>query len=539
MGTLYYGDNLHILRNYIADKSVDLIYLDPPFNSKADYNVLFKESSGERSDSQIRAFSDFWKWDQESAQTFDDIIMGSQASSPVKEAMTAMVKLLGHNDMSAYLVMMAIRLLEMKRVLKPTGSIYLHCDPTASHYLKIMMDQIFGGENFRNEIVWKRSHPKGLAFTRFASDHDIILYYGKDKTKIKWNPQYLPYDKDAILEQYNLTDADGRRYQLTSLLNPNPDRPNLTYEFKGVTRVWRWTKERMLEEEARGRIVVPESGKIPRYKRYLDEQEGLPIDDIWNDIGFVQGAERLGYQTQKPLALLERIISASSNEGDLVLDPFCGCGTAIHAAQKLGRDWVGIDVTHLAINLIRNRLRDAFGIIPEVIGEPTDLEGARQLANQDRFQFQWWALSLIGASPLGDERKKGSDRGIDGIIYNPVKGSRKIYRGYVQVKSGHVGSADVRDFRGTLERDMVEYGIFITLEDPTEPMNREALEAGFFATEWDERIPRIQIITIRDLLNEKRPKYPFPANNYLRARKEEKRTVNGINKRLDRFNTGD
>ena len=257
--------------------------------------------------------------------------------------------------MQSYLIMMAVRLLEMRRLLKPTGSLYLHVDPTASHYLKLLMDAVFGPSNFRNEITWKRSHPKGLAYTRFASNHDVILAYGSD-ADVTWNPVYTTNPRAH--EQYNLIEkGTERRYQLTSLLNPNPNRPNLTYEFKGVTKVWRWTKERMEQADRDGLIVVPRDGKgVPRLKRYLDEQEGIPVGDTWDDIPIAAGKERTGYPTQKPLALLELIIKASSNEGDLVLDPFCGCATAMVAAEKLGRQWVGIDLSPVAETQVRNRL---------------------------------------------------------------------------------------------------------------------------------------------------------------------------------------
>jgi site-specific DNA-methyltransferase (adenine-specific) len=290
---------------------------------------------------------------------------------------------LGRNDMMAYLVMMAIRLRELHRVIKPAGSLYLHCDPTASHYLRMLMDAIFHPSNFRNEIVWRRSHPKGHAFTRFASNHDTIIAYAKDAKRVKWKMSYRDYDPEKLARSYRSKDPDGRAYMLDNILNPNLNRPHLTYEFKGITRVWRWTKERMLEEDAKGRIVVPRDGKgVPRYKRYLDEQEGVPIDDFWEDIDYVKGGERLGYPTQKPLELLERIVNAASDEGDLVLDPFCGCGTTIMAAQELKRRWLGIDITHLAIALIRARLKEIHILVNKdyrINGEPADLESAINL----------------------------------------------------------------------------------------------------------------------------------------------------------------
>jgi site-specific DNA-methyltransferase (adenine-specific) len=276
---LYYGDNLDILRKHIPDESVDLVYLDPPFNSKADYNVLFKEPTGEQSAAQLQAFSDTWHWDETAERTFQEIALNGPL--PVAKMVSAMQDFIGRNDMMAYLVMMTVRLVELRRILTPTGSLYLHCDPTAGHYLKIVLDALFGPKNFRNEIVWRRSHPKGHAFTRFARNHDVMLSFAKDCGLVKWNQQYTPHHPERVTKQYSHSDETGRRYQLTSLLNPNKDRPNLTYEFKGVTKVWRWTRERMLQEDANGRIVVPRAGRgIARYKRYLDEQEGIPVADF-------------------------------------------------------------------------------------------------------------------------------------------------------------------------------------------------------------------------------------------------------------------
>jgi site-specific DNA-methyltransferase (adenine-specific) len=504
---LFFGDNLHILREHIPDQSVDLIYLDPPFNSKRDYNVLFKTPKGHTSDAQITAFEDSWHWGEQAEREYRELL--AQPNTNVAEMVRALRSFLGENDMMAYLVMMANRLLELHRVLKETGTLYLHCDPTASHYLKIVLDAVFGKENYRNEIIWRRSHPKGQAFTRFANNHDVILGYAKDTSQTKWNPSYKAYDPDRVKKQYSLKDENGRYYQLTSLLNPNPDRPNLTYEFKGVTKVWRWTKERMMEEDRKGNIVVPRGGKgIPRYKRYLDEQEGIPVDDVWNDIELVSGNESLGYPTQKPLSLLERILQASSNEGDVVLDPFCGCGTAVHAAEKLNRKWTGIDITHLAISLIEKRLRDAFPSINFIVeGTPKDLDGARNLAIRDKYQFQWWACSLVGAQPY-QGKKKGADSGIDGLIFfhDDAGEAKKIV---VSVKGGeNVSVAMVRDLAHVVEREKAEIGLFVTLAAPTDPMKKEAIKEGFYESPGTSPVPKIQILTIEGLLSKtERPEY--------------------------------
>ncbi|MCI0551389.1 MAG: restriction endonuclease [Anaerolineae bacterium] len=506
--TLFYGDNLLILREYVSDESVDLIYLDPPFNSSRSYNVLFKDESGIESDAQITAFEDTWHWGQDTERTYHEMIQNAPAN--VVRMIGALREFIGENQMMAYLVMMTARLIELRRVLKPTGSIYLHCDPTASHYLKIVMDTIFGTELFTNEIIWKRADPKGHAFTRFPSTHDVILFYAKS-TKPTWKAQYADYDPDYLESHYsNVEPETGRRYTLSDCTNPNKNRPNLTYEWNGITRVWRWTKEKMQQNHDAGRLVYTSSG-MPRYKRYLDEMQGTPVTTIWDDIPFInsQAQERLGYPTQKPLAILERIIQASSNEGDLILDPFCGCGTAVAAAHKLNRKWIGIDVTHLSISLMKYRLKDSFGLVEKkdyaVVGEPEDLSSAKQLARDDRYQFQWWALSLVQAKPLGGEGgregKKGSDKGIDGVL-NFVDEKGKLQRVLIQVKSGHVKSGDIRDLRGVVERDEAALGVFITLENSTKDMNTEAATAGFYhSTLWQKDYPRVQVLTIEDLLN--------------------------------------
>jgi site-specific DNA-methyltransferase (adenine-specific) len=420
--------------------------------------------------------------------------------------MEAMHSAIGENPLMAYLAMMAVRLVELHRVLKDTGSLYLHCDPTASHYLKLVLDAVFGAENFRNEIVWKRSHPKGHAFTRFASSHDVILAYGKDRNQTIWNPIWLEHPADRAEAQYANIDEDGRRYQLTSLLNPNPDRPNLTYEFKGVTKVWRWTRERMEEADREGRIVVPKGGKgIPRYKRYLDEQQGIPAGDFWDDIPIAAGKERLGYPTQKPRALLERIIAASSNPGDTVLDPFCGCGTAVDAAQKLGRQWIGIDITHIAIGMIEDRMRSGYpGIEFETHGVPKDLASAEKLAADDKHQFQQWACWQVGGYPRD---KKGGDKGVDGW-FNYLAEGGKIETGVISVKGGeHLNPGMVRDLGRVMERDHHRFGLFITAALPTKGVRDEIASHPLIETEFG-RFPAMQVVTIAELIHGPKPKLP-------------------------------
>ena len=520
---LYFGDNLNILRNHVADASVDLIYLDPPFNSNASYNVLFQEKSGQQSAAQITAFEDTWHWDNYVSElAYRDVV--ENASGKLPDLLQAMRSFLGDNDMMAYLTMMAQRMVELHRVLKDTGSIYLHCDPTASHYLKLMMDSLFGAENFRNEIIWQRTPSKGLMTRRLPSNHDVILGFQKSK-EATWNLEvtFEKYDERTLDSKtdakYRHRDPDGRRYQLDNLINPNSDRPNLTYEFLGITRVWRWTKERMQAAYESGLVVQPSPGAVPRLKRYLDEQRGRPHGDLWTDIPPInsQAKERLGYPTQKPEALLERIVSASSNEGDVVLDPFCGCGTAIAAAERLNRRWIGIDITHIAITLIRHRLQDTFkdDLKPfEVLGQPQDVASAQALAvdseNSGRYQFEWWALGLVDARPA-QNRKKGADSGIDGYINFFDDNSDKAKRIVVQVKSGHVTRNQIATLNSDRQREKAEIGLFITLQPPTRPMEAEAASAGLYTPEHfpDSHYPRIQILTIEELLSgSRRAEYP-------------------------------
>ena len=518
---LFYGDNLDVLRDMAAE-TVDLIYLDPPFNSNASYNVLFKGPTGRDSAAQIEAFDDTWHWGEAAERAHAEVLRSPYGSAA--EMLRAMRAFLGDNDMMAYLAMMAVRMLELHRVLKPTGSLYLHCDPTASHYLKVLLDAVFGAKNFRNEIIWLRAQPKGHAFTRFASSHDVILKFSKDVGLATWNPIYAAYEEDRVHKQYSLRDETGRRYQLTSLLNPNLNRPNLTYEFLGVTKVWRWTRERMQRAYDEGLIVQTKAGNVPRLKRYLDEQEGIPVGDTWTDIRPLQGAsqERLGYPTQKPVALLERILAASSNPGDTVLDPFCGCGTTVHAAQKLGRRWIGIDVTHLAITLIEKRLREAFpGIAFATHGVPQDLAAARDLARRGRIdpryyhEFEKWAISLVGARPT----QRSGDGGIDGNLYFGKPARRAI----VEVKSGKVGTPQVARLRGALERHAADIGVFLTLEEPNAGMRAEAAAAGFFEVENARAVRRLQIVTVEEALKlrDRAIDLPLARDDAPKARREE------------------
>ncbi len=505
---LFYGDNLDILRRHIKDQSVDLIYLDPPFKSDQDYNVLFEEKNGSQSRAQIKAFEDTWQWDREAAGAYQEVV---EAGGQVSEAMQAFRKLLGHNNMMAYLAMMAPRLVELRRVLKSTGSIFLHCDPTASHYLKLLMDAAFGPMNFRNEIIWKRTSGHSDA-KRCGNVHDILLFYAGGES-YTWNRIYQNYDPEYVEQYYRYQDPNGREWKSGDLSAAGLSGGGYEYDWKGVKRIWRCPKETMERYEREGKIYYTKNN-IPRLKGYLDEAKGMPLQDLWTDVQALRSwhQERLGYPTQKPAALLERIISVCSNEGDTVLDPFCGCGTTITASQKLNRRWIGIDITYLAVSLIKHRLRDSFEdrVEYEVIGEPVSLPDAEALAKQDKYQFQWWALGLVGARPV--EQKKGPDKGIDGKIYfhdDPKRGKTKQI--VISVKGGKTGVRDVRDLRGVLEREKAEIGVFISLRSPTKAMRREAADAGFYEPPWwGTRHPRLQILTAGDLLEGKGIDYPSP-----------------------------
>lgn len=499
MNKLYFGDNLVVLREHIPSESVDLIYLDPPFNSNKNYNILFNSPKGQKSEAQITAFEDTWHWGDQAEQEYTEIL--HQSNTNVAEMIQSFRKFLATSDMMAYLTMMTIRLLELHRVLKPTGSLYLHCDPTASHYLKVMMDMVFGVENFRNEIVWKRAtsgSSKSIAL-RFGSDHDVILSYIKSNLA-SFNKVFMPYPDKEIKKRFRRSDDKGR-YKDAELAT--------------------YSKEKLEELEKENRLIVNESGKL-RYKIYLDDVKGVLVDDVWTDIPPInsQAAERLGYPTQKPVALLERIINASSNPGDVVLDPFCGCGTAVEAAQKLDRQWIGIDITNLAISLIEKRLRDSFpGIHFEVIGTPKDLEGARDLANRDKYQFQWWACSLVNAQPY-QGKKKGADSGIDGLIFfqDDLEGAKKII---VSVKGGEsVSVSQIRDLKGTLEREKAAIGLFVTLAEPTRPMLTEAVSTGYYESPLGKSYPKVQILTIEGLLSgHQKAEYPDLARGGLTFKK--------------------
>lgn len=516
--TLYYGDNLFIMREHIADESVDLVYLDPPFNSARDYNVLFKQAKKDENQAQITAFTDTWQWSKRTYEEFFE----EPRNAKLFDLMESLYRILGTSEMMAYLLMMAPRLLELHRVLKPTGSLYLHCDPSASHYLKILLDVVFRPMNFRREIVWQRTSAHANVMNSFGAVHDVLLYYSKS-AQWPWNQLYAPYTEQYINMFFDQVDEAGRRYARRDLTaSMQRASSGQLYEWKGIrppsSRCWAMTKDKMDQLDAEGRIHWPKAeGGMPRLKFYADEAPGIPLQDIWSDISTMHNLsqERMGYPTQKPLALLERIISASSNPGDIVFDPFCGCGTAVVGAEKLGRRWIGIDITYIALDLMISRLQKDFGLTRgkeyDVLGDPKDEYSARKLFEESPKQFEIWAVGLVAGVP---QPEKSGDKGVDGKVYfMDLQG--KLQWAVVQVKGGHLTPSLVRDFEAVIGRDKACMGFFICLATPTPGMYGEADELGFFASPSGRKIPKLQIRTIKELLEGK--EFDFPKGYSLRS----------------------
>lgn len=538
--TLFYGDNLRWLRDrdHFPDACIDLTYLDPPFKSNRDYNILFKDRSGLESAAQVHAFEDTWEWGDEAQEAYIDLTQRGFAPGRVQELLVALRPLLGANDLLAYLVMMATRLIELHRVLKPTGSVYLHCDSTASHYLKLLLDAIFGVQNFRSEIVWLRSrNPKGSQHNlrRYSPDTDTIFFYAKsDETIFHEHRIRRPLSAEELSKKYTRIDEHGPWIDGPILRSGSMGaRPNLAYEYNGFkpgTAGWRVTLDNLRELDAQGRIDWPTGGK-PRRKLRPDEDPGVSVGTCWTDIPSLnsRSAERLGYPTQKPVALLSRIIAASSNPGDVVLDAFCGCGTTIDAAQRLGRKWVGIDVTILAIDLIRKRIDATFGhdvaSAIDLYGIPNEPAAARALFAKDPFEFERWLVTLVDGQP-NERPKQGGDHGIDGVIRFPAELSRDgliqhIGRSLVSVKGGkQLNPSMVRELRGTVERERAEMGLLLTLNQPTAGMRDEARCAGNYVWPWNNTaFPKLQIATVDDLLSNRKPEMPMTIPPYSRAQR--------------------
>ena len=476
---LYFGDCLDVMREDIPDESTDLIYLDPPFNSKRLYNAFIGGA-------QWVAFNDTWQW-HEAIDDYDDIA-ADPSYGPIMEGLR---RVLGDGPEMAYLSYMANRLRECWRVLKPSGSICLHCDPTMSHYLKVVMDGIFDRRHFRNEIVWKRTPFSGSSKARakqLPRDHDIILFYSKG-TKHTWNQPTEPYSKE-YLKRFKWKDECGL-YRKTLLK---------TYSNE--------TFERLRSEN---RLIPPiKAGAKYSYKQYLDESSGVrQIGDVWTDINMLNpvAKERLGYPTQKPMALLKRVIEASSNSGDVVLDPFCGCGTTIHAAQTLGRRWIGIDICVNACKVIEGRLRGHFDSLwddVEFIGMPKTRDDAKTLADLDKFRFERWAASLVDGMEA-NTRQRG-DKGIDGYGRIPIR-KGKFIDIVSQVKGGGTSPGDVQAFNGARQQAGADMGVFTCFEDRVTPRMRDAaVSTGKFMN-----APIVQIYTVEDYFHGRVPQIPRAA----------------------------
>lgn len=532
MKHLYYGDNLSVLREHVASESVDLIYLDPPFNSQADYNIIFRDQAGQDSGAQILAFKDTWQWGRESEQALLDLLA---LHGELARFLDDTVSRLGRNSLSAYLVMMSVRLVELHRVLKSTGSLYLHCDPAASHYLKTVLDVIFGIRHFRNEIIWKRTSAHSGS-KRWGDVHDTILMYVKSRESY-WMTLHVPYDDEYVKQRFG-RESGGRRWKDADLTGAGTRKGDTGKVWRGFDpnskgRHWAYLPVELDRLDGEGRIYWPENGGWPRLMTFLDEMPGVSVQDVWTDIPPLnsQALERLGYPTQKPVALLERIISASCPEDGIVFDPFCGCGTTISAAERLGRQWVGIDVTHLSVSLIKARLKRDFDLVVgkdyQEIGTPRDVTGAQYFAEQDPFQFQFWIVGEIGAQPYGatsdsKKGKKGGDTGIDGQMYFRTPDGGKIERVIVSVKAGrNLNPAMVRDLRGTVEREKAAVGVLLLAHEPTKGMVQEAAQAGAYT--WEGRTyPKLQILTVAQLLTGEQPLLPRGAVNVSYEQKEAK-----------------
>jgi DNA modification methylase len=527
MNKLYYGDNLDVLREHVPDDSVDLVYLDPPFNSNRNYNVIFGRHPGDDNEAaaQIQAFDDTWHWTPVTDQQYQRYV-ADELPPDVADALMAFRALLGENDAMAYLVNMAPRLCELYRILKPTGSLYLHCDQTMSHYLKILLDAIFGAQRFVNEIIWKRStaHSDSKQGSRHLGRlHDTILFYAKTSAYL-YNAETLSYRESYLSAKYRyIEEATGRRYRLDNLTGPGgAAKGNPEYEVMGITRHWRYSKKRMRELIQEGRVVQTRPGTVPQYKRYLDEMPGVSLQDVWTDIDPInsRAVERLGYPTQKPLSLLERIIRMSSDEDSTVLDPFCGCGTTIDAAQQTGRRWIGIDITFIAVDLIEKRLQHRYPGIKgsyETFGIPRDMAGARALFQRSPFDFERWAVAQINARPNEKQRR---DKGVDGVarFYLDRRTSGRVL---VSVKGGKmVGPQFVRELLGAVETQKAQMGVLIMIMEPTPGIVDAVDHCGTYT--WPingQNFPRVQVITVDQLLSGQRPSMPTLMMPYGQAAK--------------------
>ena len=521
MNRLYYGDCLTIMSEWPSNY-VDLIYLDPPFNSNRQYNSIYKDETGRLLPDQVEAFCDMWELDAESERvirTMPVLMRENGIEDSVAEFWKLWMRALRDTQprLLAYLSYMAQRLLIMRRILKPTGSLYLHCDPTASHYIKALMDAIFGHQNFRNEIIWRRygvHNDAGQGSKNYGRVHDILLMYTRSDSAT-WNQGYMPLDEKYVEKGYrNVDPKTGKRFTTTPLTGPGgAEKGNPVYEWNGHVRAWRYSRETMERLHGEGRIYYSKTG-YPRRMLYLEESKGVPVQDVWTDIPPVLGSEGMGYATQKPMALLERIISTSSNPGDVVLDPFCGCATTMEAAHKLDRQWVGIDIAIHAIRRVASlRLNERLGLVEgqdfTVEGVPRTLEGAQDLWNRDKYHFQKWAVEQVDGFVT---TKRSADGGIDGRLYFAVPHAQDLQSMVIEVKGGaSVNIRDLRALKGVLDYDNALMAGLIVLHPlgQTQARNFQRFmgEAGALEILGIE-YPRMQILTVGEILEGQRFKTP-------------------------------
>lgn len=540
MNKLYYGDCLTIMRD-MPMGSVDLVYLDPPFNSNREYSAIYEDETGRPLPDQIEAFNDLWTLDEERERAIRHmpiLLRDAGIDDDVAEFWKYWVNALrkANPKLLAYLSYMTERLLPLRSIVKPTGSIYLHCDPSASHYIKVMMDGIFGHENFRNEIIWKRSHAHNSA-KRWGPIHDVLLFYSRGKT-YTWNRAYQEYDSDYIERYFKFDDNDGRgRYWTGDLTgagtrNGPSGEPWRGYDVRKKGRHWAYAPEELDRLDKNNRIFWPKTkGAMPKLKRYLKEAKGIPAQDIILDVQSLQTMsssfqESLGYATQKPVALLERIIKASSNEGDMVLDPFCGCASTLEAAHKLGRRWMGIDIAIHAIKRVAKvRLEDRLGLKEgrdfTIEGVPHNPEGAQDLWERDKHHFQKWAIEQVDG--FVTTRKTG-DGGIDGRLYFSVPKDNELKSLVIEVKGGkNVNISVVRDLRGVLEREGAEMAGLIIMGDLGDRkmanFHSEMAQAGDLKI-GGVHYPRMQMLTVEEILQGKRFKTPSVARGRFQTRQQ-------------------
>lgn len=553
--SLYYGDNLEVLRKHIRDETVDLCYIDPPFNSKRNYNQIYNNIGREEDRAQAQAFVDTWTWDAHANECFEQILSNENRVQTQQsiELIGGLERVLGRGSLFAYLVSMTARIAEIHRTLKPTGSFYLHCDPTASHYLKLILDGIFvaGGGDYKNEIIWRRTSSHNTRRS-FGPIHDVIFFYTKSDKYI-FNIVRRPYMKGHVESRYTKDETGELKFTsggniLTGSGKTNGDSGKVWRGFDPSAKNRHWAVPGFLTEDLGedflnlpvlekleglfklGRIEIKEGTEYPTPVRYLKPNDGQPVQDIWafqpytektvyettkgidSDVAWhgTTSPERLGYPTQKPEGLLERIINASSNEGDTILDAYCGCGTTVAVAQRLKRNWIGIDITYQSVALVLRRLESAFGkaVLDTITlnGIPRDMKSAVALANKKddrlRKEFEKWAALTYTNNRAIINDRKGADRGIDGVAYF-MTGKRDNAKIIIQVKSGGVKRNDIATLRGDMEREKAALAVFITLEKATKPMIEEAKAAGQYTHEQMGRnYDRIQIVTIEEILEQ-------------------------------------